>query len=147
MTRGNVTPKTNHARGVPNPVLADFHQLPAGGPAPPRLAILSEALSSVSYEPKPVDTSHITLPAGILELTERLARNAHDIWARQRLADGWRFGVERNDQRKEHPCLVPYDELPESERQYDRHAALESLKTVIALGYRISPPESPSEKA
>jgi ryanodine receptor 2 len=91
----------------------------------------------VTYEPKPIDTSHIKLREQILELTEMLGRNSHDVWARQRLADGWRFGATRNDQRREHPCLVPYEELPESEKQYDRNAALETLKTIVALGYDI----------
>jgi len=69
-----------------------------------------------------------------------LARNAHDIWARQRLADGWRFGPRRDDAKKEHPCLVPYEDLPESEKVYDRSAAMETLKAILALGYRIMKP-------
>ena len=88
--------------------------------------------------PTPVDTSGVTLTPEIVALTELLARNAHDVWARQRLADGWRYGKQRDDGRKEHPCLVPYDELPESEKQYDRNAALETLKAVVALGYVIT---------
>jgi DNA-binding response OmpR family regulator len=92
----------------------------------------------MNYEPRPIDTSEITLTPQILQLTEVLARNAHDIWARQRFADGWRYGQQRDDHSKEHPCLVPYEQLPESEKQYDRNAALETLKTIIALGYRIN---------
>ena len=84
-----------------------------------------------------IDTSRVTLSADILELTERLAHNAHEVWARERVRQGWRYGKERNDARKEHPCLVPYEELTDSEKQYDRNAALETLKAIIALGYRI----------
>jgi hypothetical protein len=91
----------------------------------------------MKYQPEPIDTSRVTLDKEVRELTELLARNAHDIWARQRLADGWRFGPKRNDQKKEHPCLVPYEELPESEKEYDRNAAMETLKAILALGYRI----------
>lgn len=91
----------------------------------------------MDYQPKPIDTSRVELTQDILELTELLARNAHEIWARQRLADGWRLGPERNDERKEHPCLVPYDQLPESEKVYDRNAAMETLKAILALGYRV----------
>jgi len=90
-----------------------------------------------SYEPRPIDTSRVKLTDDILELTELLARNAHDIWARQRLADGWRYGPQRDDAKKEHPSLVPYEELSESEKVYDRQAAMETLKGIIALGYRI----------
>jgi ryanodine receptor 2 len=79
----------------------------------------------------------VKLSDDIVELTELLAKNAHDIWARQRMADGWRYGPERNDARKEHPSLLPYEELTESEKVYDRNAALETLKAIIALGYRI----------
>ena len=93
----------------------------------------------MDYCPKPIDTADIELSAKILELTERLAENAHDIWAAGRLAEGWTYGETRNDTRKEHPCLLPYKDLPDSEKQYDRNAALESLKAIIALGYDIQP--------
>jgi hypothetical protein len=91
--------------------------------------------SSVCYQPSPCDTSAVDLTPDIYQLTELLARNTHDIWARQRIADGWKFGPARSDDTKEHPCLVPYDELPESEKQYDRNTALETLKLIIAVGY------------
>jgi len=90
----------------------------------------------VSYRPDPIDTSNIALPPELLELTERLAQNAHDVWARQRIAEGWTYGPQRDDTAKKHPDLVPYGELPESEKQYDRSAAMETLKAIVALGYR-----------
>jgi len=96
------------------------------------------------YEPEPIPTGGVKLSPEILELTERLAKNAHDIWARQRLADGWNYGPHRDDAAKEHPCLVPYENLPESEKQYDRNAALETLKAVLALGYCIEKPTGTS---
>ena len=83
-------------------------------------------------EPKPIDTSNIQLPDEILELTEQLAENAHYIWVRQRISDRWAYGPERNDERKEHPCLVPYADLPETEKEYDRRAAIETLKAILA---------------
>jgi RyR domain len=99
----------------------------------------------VQYVPKPHDTSTIALPAEIGELTERLAENAHDLWAKQRMREGWHWGPKREDAKKEHPCLVPYRDLPESEKEYDRNAAMETLKVILALGYRIAkaPPRSP----
>jgi hypothetical protein len=90
------------------------------------------------YEPKPIDTSGVTLSPELKALTERLAENAHDLWAQQRLNDGWSYGSNRNDQAKQHPCLVSYDELPESEKRYDRQAAMGTLKAILALGYRIN---------
>jgi hypothetical protein len=77
------------------------------------------------------------VPASPLELTEQLAENAHDHWAKRRIAEGWTFGATRNDEARQHPCLVPYDELPDSEKQYDRDTAMETLRAIIALGYRI----------
>jgi RyR domain len=91
----------------------------------------------MTYEPKPIDTSKVQLPEEILDLGERLAENAHDIYGRQRLAEGWRYGPARNDAIKENPTLVPYKDLPESEKEYDRQMAMETLKAIIALGYRI----------
>ncbi|HEV2915678.1 MAG TPA: TRAFs-binding domain-containing protein [Pyrinomonadaceae bacterium] len=94
----------------------------------------------MNYKPEPSDTSSVTLTEDILSLTEKLARNTHEVWARQRLADGWRYGPVRDDARKEHPCLVPYEELSEDEKEYDRTTALETLKAILLLGYRLEPP-------
>ena len=92
---------------------------------------------TMNYQPTPIDTSTITLPHDLHELTERLAENSHDVWAVQRMKDGWTYGLERSDAEKKHPCLVPYAELPESEKEYDRLAAVQTLKAIIVLGYRI----------
>lgn len=89
------------------------------------------------YEPKPIDTSAVLLSPELSALTERLAENAHDLWAAQRIADGWRFGEQRDDSQKLHPCLVPYKDLPDSEKQYDRQIALGTLKAILALGYKV----------
>jgi class 3 adenylate cyclase/tetratricopeptide (TPR) repeat protein len=94
----------------------------------------------VEYKPRPIDTSHIQLNADVLELTELLAKNTHENWARQRLSEHWRYGAQRDDERREHPGLVSYEELSEVEKQYDRNTALETLKTIVSLGYRIEPP-------
>ncbi len=89
------------------------------------------------YDPKPLDARHLELPAGIGELIERLAEHNHDIWARQRMTDGWTYGPTRDDATKQHPDLVPYAELPESEKEYDRQTAIGLVKAILALGYRI----------
>jgi hypothetical protein len=94
----------------------------------------------MEYEPAPLDTSQVRLTDDIRELTEMLAKNTHDVWARQRISDGWRYGPQRDDKRKQHPGLVPYEELSDAEQEYDRQTALETLKAIIALGYRVSKP-------
>ena len=91
----------------------------------------------MTYSPDPIDTSSVELSPRLGELVERLAANNHDHWALQRMAEGWRLGPDRNDQTKTHPDLVPYEELTDSERQYDRTSVVETLKAIIALGYRI----------
>ncbi|MDQ3696128.1 MAG: RyR domain-containing protein [Chloroflexota bacterium] len=89
------------------------------------------------YTPRPIDTSQVTLPPELDALLDYLAQNVHEVWASRRLAEGWRHGPARNDTRQEHPCLVPYDELPERERAYDRATAGETLRAILALGFRI----------
>ncbi len=91
-----------------------------------------------TYTPQPIDLSKIELPAELQDLTEQMARNVHEVWAATRIEQGWRYGAERNDERKEHPCLIPYDELPESERKYDRDTSIETLKLILSLGFKIT---------
>jgi hypothetical protein len=91
----------------------------------------------MTYDPHPIDTSHVQLSDALIELQELLAKNAHDQWALQRLRDGWQYGPTRDDANKHHPCLVPYEDLPESEKVYDRRMAMETLKAMLAMGYRI----------
>jgi ryanodine receptor 2 len=92
----------------------------------------------MTYQPAPIDTHNISLPDDLVLLRERLSENAHDLWARQRMADGWVWGPRRDDGQKQHPCLIPYNELPESEKEYDRLMAVENLKTILALGFQIT---------
>ena len=91
----------------------------------------------MTYIPKPIDTSSVELDSQILLLAELLAKNTHEVWAAERIAQGWKYGQTRRDDTKEHPCLIPYDQLPESEKVYDRNTAMETLKAVCALGYGI----------
>ena len=72
-----------------------------------------------------------------LGLVERLAESNHDHWAWQRLDQGWSYSPERDDQKKTHPGLLPYDQLSESEKGYDRTSVIETLKAIVAAGYEI----------
>lgn len=92
----------------------------------------------MDYSPQPIDTSAVALDPALLQLAELLAENAHDVWAKERMAQGWTYGPCRRDDTKEHPCLLPYAMLPEEEKVYDRNSALETLKAVCALGYTIA---------
>ena len=88
---------------------------------------------SMEYTPNPINTSIIHLPDELTKLVERLAEHVHDIWAENRIEQGWRWGPERDDDQLQHPCLVPYTELSEEEKHYDRESALETLRLVMAF--------------
>ena len=89
------------------------------------------------YKPQPIDTSKVILPEELLQLTEKIAENVHENWALGRIQDGWVYGEERDDEKKTTPCLVPYSELSEIEKDFDRNTAMETLKLIVALGYKI----------
>ena len=96
-------------------------------------------MSDEPYEPRPLDTSRIQLSRDVLALAEVFAENNHEVWARERIKQGWTYGPTRDDANKFHPCLVPFQELPENERDLDRAAATETIKTLVSLGYRKDP--------
>lgn len=100
-----------------------------------------------TFIPNPVNTDDMELPEALGELTEQMARNVHDVWAKSRIEEGWRYGEQRNDRLKEHPCLVSYDELPETEREYDRKTATQTLKLILKLGFEISKKHDKSDKS
>ena len=89
------------------------------------------------YIPRPVDTSDVELAPELDGLTELIAENVHEVWAKNRIEEGWTYGAERDDESKTTPCLVPYSELPETEKNYDRRTAMETLRLITALGYKI----------
>lgn len=90
-----------------------------------------------NYVPQPMDTSDIQLPEDLNVLIEQMGKNVHEVWAQSRIKQGWRYGNERSDALKQHPCLIPYEELPEVEKAYDRDTALETLKLISKLGFKI----------
>lgn len=89
------------------------------------------------YEPKPIDTSDVRLPEELVALTEKIAENVHDVWAAGRISEGWVYGTKKDNEKKTTPLLIPYSELPESEKDYDRNTAFETLKLIKKLGYQI----------
>ena len=89
------------------------------------------------YKPNPIDTNDIILSNEILQLAEELAKNTHEVWAEGRIKEGWTYGNKRDDEMKEHPCLIPYEILSEEEKEYDRRTSMETLKLIQKLGYEI----------
>ena len=90
-----------------------------------------------TYEPKPIDLTGVELPEELEELREAIAENAHEVWAVNRKAEGWSYGSKRDDEKKQNPCMIPYSQLPESEKTYDREMAVNTIKLLIKLGYEI----------
>jgi hypothetical protein len=99
------------------------------------------------YVPRPIDVAYVQLDAALIALTEVLAEHAHDLWAEQRLAEGWTWGDKRCDDTKTNPCIVPYGLLSEEEKAYDRRAAMGTVKAIVALGYDIAVPNKRMETA
>ncbi len=89
------------------------------------------------YQPNPIQTDDVTLSSELISLTEKIAENVHEVWAAGRISQGWTYGKVRDDQKKQTPCLIPYAELPESEKDYDRNTALQTIKLIVKLGYKI----------
>lgn len=89
------------------------------------------------YDPSPIGLDDVELSAELTELREAIAENAHEIWAKARTKQGWTYGPERNDAKKQTPDMVPYCNLPESEKLYDREMAMQTLKLVKKLGFEI----------
>lgn len=89
------------------------------------------------YKPAPLDLSDVQLPDSLTELTEAIAENTHEVWARIRLDEGWTYGPKRDDAHLKHPDLLPYSDLPEGEKEYDRATAMNAIKLIVKLGYKI----------
>jgi hypothetical protein len=94
-------------------------------------------MNKKTYLPDPIDTTSVDIPADLQDLIEDLARHVHAVWAEKRIEDGWKWGPERKDKQQEHPGLIPYEQLSEEEKQYDRQTAKETIKVVLQSGYKI----------
>ncbi len=90
------------------------------------------------YIPNPADTHSVELPHELLPLIEEMAKNVHEVWSQNRMNEGWTYGHKRDDATKKYPCLVPYEDLPESEKDYDRATSQETLKFILSKGFHIS---------
>lgn len=95
-------------------------------------------MKTMNYIPQPIDTSDIQLPEELTPLLEAMAKNVHEVWAETRIKQGWKYGKQRNDELKTHPCLVSYEELPEEEKEYDRNTSIGTLKLILKLGFDIT---------
>lgn len=100
--------------------------------------MVTAAAEALEYIPHPIDVSDVNLDEDLIELTEAIAENAHEIWASKRYSEGWRFGPKRDDVKLEHPDMIPYSELTEGEKYYDRDMAFNTIRLVKKLGFTLS---------
>lgn len=124
-------PKSNDIQTFPIATFVEAWEATGG------LCTTAYTADSKTYNPKLIDLENVDLPEGFDELREAIAENAHDMWALERQSEGWTYGPKRDDSKLETPDMVPYAQLPESEKQYDRLMAEDTLKLLIALGYKI----------
>lgn len=94
-------------------------------------------MNKQKYTPQPIDTTDVKLPEELEQLVEQMSKNVHEVWAETRIKQGWKYGEQRHDEQKTHPCLVPYEELPEEEKEYDRNTSIGTLKLIMKLGFKI----------
>ena len=94
-------------------------------------------MNKQKYTPQPIDTTDVVLPVELGQLVEKMSKNVHEVWAETRIKQGWTYGDQRNDELKTHPCLIPYEDLPEEEKEYDRKTSIGTLKLILKLGFKI----------
>lgn len=94
-------------------------------------------MNAEKYTPQPIDTTDARLPEELEQLVEQMSKNVHEVWADTRIKQGWTYREQRDDELKTHPCLVPYEELPEEEKEYDRNTSIGTLKLIVKLGFNI----------
>jgi class 3 adenylate cyclase len=92
----------------------------------------------------PTGTPPVKLTADIVSLVEQLAEFNHECWLKERTGQGWKFGPKRDEDRKENPCMVPYAELSEDDKKFNRATALETIRTILDLGYNMMGPQGRS---
>ena len=94
-------------------------------------------MSTKKYTPQPIDTADVELPEELKELVEEMSKNVHEVWAETRIKQGWKYGEQRNDELKTHPCLIPYEEMSDEAKEYDRNTSIGTLKLILKLGFKI----------
>ena len=89
------------------------------------------------YTPNPLNLGGVQFPRELLPLVDNMAENVHEEWAQEKISEGWTWGEEEDDKEKKHPSLVPYKELPESEKEDMRDSAITTILTILACGFKI----------
>lgn len=99
------------------------------------------------YKPAPLDLSAITLNAKMEELVDQLAENTHNLWSKERIQQGWTYGLNEDPDLKRSPHLVPYGKVDEAIKKANRDTASETVRTLLVYGYMLDPPSGESNEA
>ncbi len=94
----------------------------------------------MDYQPKPERFEHIKMPEEVQNVLEAAARNIHEVWAENKLKEDWRYGEALDYEKKTHPSLIPYEQLPERQKLYDRETAMYTIKFLLNTGFQITLP-------
>uniref|UniRef100_A0A673C6E5 Ryanodine receptor 3 n=1 Tax=Sphaeramia orbicularis TaxID=375764 RepID=A0A673C6E5_9TELE len=97
----------------------------------------TQFMSQASFIPTPVETSQVVMPLHLEKVRDKLAENIHELWGMNKIELGWSYGKIRDDNKRQHPCLVDFSKLPETEKNYNLQMSTETLKTLLALGCRV----------
>ncbi|KAM7397959.1 hypothetical protein PAMA_006028 [Pampus argenteus] len=101
-------------------------------------------MQSSGYKPAPLDLNHVKLTPNQNTLVERLAENGHNVWARDRVRQGWTYSIVQDIMNKRNPRLVPYNLLDEKTKKTNRDTVCAAVRTLIGYGYNIEPPDQES---
>uniref|UniRef100_A0A673CUD6 Ryanodine receptor 2b (cardiac) n=1 Tax=Sphaeramia orbicularis TaxID=375764 RepID=A0A673CUD6_9TELE len=91
------------------------------------------------YRPAPLDLSHVLLSSALEEVVNLLAENDHNVWARERIKQGWTYGAQQDVKAKRSPHLVPYSLLDERSRRAGRAGVRDAVCTLLTYGYSLEP--------
>lgn len=98
--------------------------------------------NSNNYLPHPIDTSGVELPEKLISLVGLMAKNCHEVWSVTRMRQGWKYGPVRDDDKRQHPDLIPYEQLSEEEKEFDYNTSVSTLKLIMSLGFKIEKKEN-----
>ncbi|XP_064920314.1 ryanodine receptor 3 isoform X8 [Columba livia] len=117
------------------------HAHPAAEEDLKKVKLPKNYMMSNGYKPAPLDLSEVKLLPSQEFLVDKLAENAHNVWAKDRIKQGWTYGIQQDLKNKRNPRLVPYALLDERTKKSNRDSLREAVRTFAGYGYSVEPPD------
>ncbi|MCP9259463.1 Ryanodine receptor 44F [Dirofilaria immitis] len=97
---------------------------------------------SNGFKPHPLDSHGVILDDNVFPLIDALAKNTHNVWAREKIRRGWTFGLNEfvNMNQKRTPHLVPYEVVDQRIKEANRESASEFVKALQLFGIFLESP-------